>query len=129
MITATKIFTFCASHSLPGHDGLCKNLHGHTYTLEVTVRPTNVTRARLVQEGSSEGMIIDFHDLTAIVRSRILDKLDHQYLNEVFDHKLRTTTEHLAIWMFNQLEGLTSCTIQAIKLWESPTSFVEVTPK
>ena len=62
----TKIFTFDSSHMLDGHDGKCQNLHGHTYKLEITVS------APIIQGGAKDGMVMDFTDLKAIVKSGAL---------------------------------------------------------
>lgn len=55
----TKIFTFDSSHMLDGHDGKCQNLHGHTYSLEITVAGS------LIESGAKAGMVMDFSDLKA----------------------------------------------------------------
>ena len=50
----TKIFDWHCSHRLTNHEGLCKNIHGHTYKLEVEIDGS------LLSGGSSDGMVIDF---------------------------------------------------------------------
>jgi 6-pyruvoyltetrahydropterin/6-carboxytetrahydropterin synthase len=72
-IRITKEFKFEMAHALPGYDGLCKNIHGHSYELLVTVagRPiTDITNPKY-------GMVMDFGDLKKIVRSEIVEKYDH----------------------------------------------------
>ena len=72
-IRVTKSFGFETGHALYGHDGLCKNIHGHSYKLYVTVigKPINdVNQAK-------NGMVIDFKDLKTIVKSEIVDVFDH----------------------------------------------------
>jgi len=121
--TITKIFTFDAAHSLTDYDGPCARLHGHTYKLEVTVA---MDRHRISQH---DGMIIDFGELKHIVHHEVIDKLDHQYLNEVLD--FRTTAENMAQWMFKQLDEVigrvTPAMLQKVRLWETPNSYAEVT--
>jgi len=73
MITVTKEFSFDCAHMLTGHEGPCKNLHGHTYKLQVEV----TSYSGVQEEGPSKGMIVDFKDLKQIVKELIVDKLDH----------------------------------------------------
>lgn len=72
-IRLTKEFKFEMAHVLLGYDGPCKNIHGHSYGLDVTVIGSpddNTGSAKL-------GMVIDFGDLKKIVRDEIVDKFDH----------------------------------------------------
>ena len=72
----TKEFTFDAMHQLPNHNGLCKNYHGHTYIVHVTL-----TGLINETEGSpSEGMVYDFSHLKRIFQKEIADKADHALL-------------------------------------------------
>ena len=61
----TKEFTFDAAHKLDWHQGKCKNLHGHTYKLQVTV----------VGELNKNGIVIDFGDLKNIVNNKVIEVL------------------------------------------------------
>ncbi len=72
MIRLTKEFKFEMAHALYGYDGLCANLHGHSYKLLVTVRG-NVKN----EEGPKKGMVIDFSVLKSIVKSLIINRYDH----------------------------------------------------
>lgn len=72
-IRLTKEFTFEMAHALWNYDGLCKNIHGHSYRLQVTILGTPV----IDQKSSKLGMIMDFKDLKAIVKTRILNRFDH----------------------------------------------------
>lgn len=72
-IRITKQFNFETGHALYGYDGKCRNVHGHSYKLSVTVigKPiTDTTHVKL-------GMVIDFSDLKSIVKEEIVDKFDH----------------------------------------------------
>ena len=72
-IRITKQFTFETGHALYGYDGKCKNVHGHSYKLSVTVigQPISDTgNAKL-------GMVIDFGDLKKIVNREIVNVFDH----------------------------------------------------
>jgi 6-pyruvoyltetrahydropterin/6-carboxytetrahydropterin synthase len=72
-VRITKEFTFEMAHALYGHNGACKNIHGHSYQLSVTVKGIP-----LEQEGhSSNGMVMDFSDLKKIVKENIFDIFDH----------------------------------------------------
>jgi len=110
----TKVFTFNSAHSLPNYPGHCKNVHGHTYRLEVTIRgPVN----------TETGMVMDFYDLKSLVKEHIIKKLDHCYLNDVLPYI--PTAENIAIWICRSLQNKVP-TLYKIKLWETPTSCVEV---
>ncbi|HCI79658.1 MAG TPA: 6-carboxytetrahydropterin synthase QueD [Ktedonobacter sp.] len=119
----TKIFHFEAAHSLPGHRGKCERLHGHSYTLEVTLRgPIRETHG-----SSDEGMVMDFADLSALVTMAVIERLDHQELNSVTG--IRTTAENLVHWIWDELiaHGLPDELLQRIRLWETRSGFAEVT--
>ena len=72
-IRITKQFDFETGHALYGYDGKCKNVHGHSYKLSVTVIGTPNEDAQDVKYG----MVIDFKDLKVIVQEEIVDKFDH----------------------------------------------------
>ncbi|MGV6845822.1 MAG: 6-pyruvoyl trahydropterin synthase family protein [Lutibacter sp.] len=72
-IRITKQFFFEAGHALYGYDGKCKNVHGHSYKLSVTVLGRPIKDSTNVKYG----MVIDFGDLKKIVASEIVDKFDH----------------------------------------------------
>ena len=72
-IRVTKRFGFETGHALYGYDGLCKNVHGHSYKLYVTVIGSPIDDQNHVKNG----MVIDFKDLKTIVKSEIVDVFDH----------------------------------------------------
>jgi len=72
-IRITKQFTFETGHALYGYDGKCKNVHGHSYKLSVTVIGKPITDKNNVKYG----MVIDFSDLKKIVKEEIVDVFDH----------------------------------------------------
>ena len=72
-IRITKQFTFETGHALYGYDGKCRNVHGHSYKLAVTVIGTPITDSSHVKFG----MVIDFSDLKKIVKEEIVDIFDH----------------------------------------------------
>lgn len=72
-IRITKQFTFETGHALFGYDGKCRNVHGHSYKLSVTVIGSPITDSSHVKFG----MVIDFSDLKKIVREEIVEVFDH----------------------------------------------------
>ncbi|MEP5255951.1 6-pyruvoyl trahydropterin synthase family protein [Winogradskyella rapida] len=72
-IRITKQFSFETGHALYGYDGKCKNVHGHSYRLYVTVIGTPISDSSNVKYG----MVIDFGDLKKIVKEDIVDVFDH----------------------------------------------------
>jgi len=72
-IRITKQFSFETGHALYGYDGKCRNVHGHSYKLSVTVIGTPISDNNNVKFG----MVIDFGDLKKIVKSEIVDVFDH----------------------------------------------------
>lgn len=119
----TKTFRFEAAHHLPGHRGKCARLHGHSYTLEVTLR------GPIKQEtgASDDGMVMDFDDLSSVVKQAVIERLDHHDLNEVTG--IRTTAENLAHWIWDALlaAGLAETLLYRICLWETAQGRVEIT--
>ena len=73
VIRITKQFNFETGHALHGYDGKCKNVHGHSYKLSVTVIGKPITDTSNVKYG----MVIDFSDLKKIVKEEIVDVFDH----------------------------------------------------
>jgi 6-pyruvoyltetrahydropterin/6-carboxytetrahydropterin synthase len=72
-IRITKQFSFETGHALYGYDGKCRNVHGHSYKLSVTVIGTPISDSTHVKFG----MVIDFGDLKKIVKEEIVDVFDH----------------------------------------------------
>lgn len=72
-IRITKQFSFETGHALYGYDGKCKNVHGHSYKLSVTVIGKPIGDSSNVKFG----MVIDFSDLKKIVKEEIVDVFDH----------------------------------------------------
>lgn len=119
----SKTFRFEAAHHLPGHRGKCARPHGHSYKLEVTLRgPIQVLPGQ-----SEHGMVMDFEDLSHVVRNSILEQLDHRDLNEVTG--MQTTAENLVHWMWDALiaAGLSASLLYRLRLWETESSYVEIT--
>ena len=85
-IRITKEFTFETAHALYGYDGKCKNVHGHSYKLAVTVIGEPISDKNNVKLG----MVIDFGDLKKIVKNTIVDPFDHATV-------LNSTTPHIEL--------------------------------
>ncbi len=73
IIRITKQFSFETGHALYGYDGKCRNVHGHSYKLHVTVIGIPINDPSNVKYG----MVIDFSDLKKIVKTKIVDVFDH----------------------------------------------------
>ncbi len=125
MITITKIVKFCASHRYwkPEWDearnrqafGACANPygHGHNYVLEVTLRgPVD----------AETGMIVDLKEVKAALEELVLEKLDHQFLNEAVPHFRAhlPTTENIVLYLRELLRGaFPGIALHRLRLWES----------
>ncbi|MCH2194203.1 6-carboxytetrahydropterin synthase [Kordia sp.] len=72
-IRITKQFNFETGHALYGYDGKCKNVHGHSYKLSVTIIGTPISD----NTNPKWGMVLDFGDLKKIVNKEIIDVFDH----------------------------------------------------
>jgi 6-pyruvoyltetrahydropterin/6-carboxytetrahydropterin synthase len=104
----SREFTFCGAHRLPGYDGLCERVHGHTWRLRVTVdAPVG-----------PNGIAFDFRRLGTVVKERILSLLDHADLNEILP---QPSAERIAQWVWQRLADLP---LVQVRLWESDQSFV-----
>lgn len=109
VLSITKRFTLEAAHRLPKHPGKCFNMHGHSYKLEVTM-------TGLVNKDT--GMIEDFDELNNIVKTLIINKYDHQTLNEYYE---TPTAENLALFWLKNLRGHDSRFVK-LTVWETESS-------
>jgi 6-pyruvoyltetrahydropterin/6-carboxytetrahydropterin synthase len=105
-------FRFESAHVLPFHPGKCARMHGHSYVLEVAVR------GPVLSDGPARGMIQDFDDIRRIVREAIVDRLDHQTLNDFIENP---TAEQIVLWVWRQLDPLLAG-LDELVLWETPDS-------
>ncbi len=106
-----RTFYFDAAHYLPRYKGKCEQPHGHTYRLDVVVDG----------KMSEDGMVIDFNDLKKTVQDKVIERLDHQDLNKIFDDP---TAEKMAQWIFKQLKS--ELNVSSVKLWEGHGKWVEI---
>lgn len=140
-IRITKQFNFETGHALYGYDGKCKNVHGHSYKLSVTVIGKPISDRSNVKYG----MVIDFGDLKKIVKEEIVDLFDHATVfNQTTPHielarelqqrghhvilvDYQPTSENMVIDFARKIksrlpEGIA---LHSIKLQETETSFAE----
>ena len=75
-IRLTKEFTFEAAHSLEGYDGACREIHGHSYRLFVTIKGEPSRDSY----DPKQGMVMDFGLLKSIVNEQIISRLDHAFI-------------------------------------------------
>jgi len=73
LIRITKEFKFEMAHALKGYDGPCKNIHGHSYALNVMVAGYPISD----ENNPKLGMVMDFGDLKKIIRQAVIDEFDH----------------------------------------------------
>ncbi len=111
--SVTTSFTFEAAHHLAWHPGKCRNPHGHSYRLEVTVSgPLD-----------DHGVVVDFDHLRAVVEQTVIDRWDHRDLNEILDNPTAELLAHRA-WTLLADAGLT---LSALRLWETDHSSAVLT--
>lgn len=140
-IRITKQFNFETGHALYGYDGKCKNVHGHSYKLSVTVIGTPIIDSSNVKFG----MVIDFSDLKKIVREEIVDIFDHatvfnkntphiELANELKnrDHHVilvdyQPTSENMVIDFAAKIKSRLpqNIALHSLRLQETETSFAE----
>jgi 6-pyruvoyltetrahydropterin/6-carboxytetrahydropterin synthase len=97
-IRLTKTFRFEMAHALPGHDGACKNIHGHSYVLDVRL----AGKPLFAPGNPKHGMVMDFSDLKVIVKKEILDVFDHALvLPEDHTYQVKNDDPHLNIVLVN----------------------------
>jgi len=140
-IRITKLFTFETGHALYGYDGKCKNVHGHSYKLSVTVIGAPITKVGAVKLG----MVIDFGDLKKVVKEEVVDGFDHATVfnkntphlelakelqargHEVILVDYQPTSENMVIDFAAKIKDRLPENIQlhSLKLSETDTSFAE----
>ena len=140
-IRITKQFSFETGHALYGYDGKCKNVHGHSYKLSVTVIGTPIIDRNNVKYG----MVIDFSDLKKIVKEEIVDNFDHATVfNQTTPHlelakelisrghhvilvDYQPTSENMVIDFAQKIKSRLpeNINLYSLKLQETETSFAE----
>ena len=107
---------FDSAHYLREYPGKCKNMHGHTWYIEVVIKGKHLDNA---------GILIDFSDLKEIVRD-LIRPFDHQLLNEIapFD-KVNPSSENLAKYFYYEMKKTLSdmpISLVRVTVSESPTT-------
>lgn len=139
-IRVTKVFTFDMAHALFGYDGPCKNIHGHTYRLSVTLIGEQI----LEENNPKEGMVIDFTDFKRIVKENVIDVFDHTLVlkNDTPHSKIKglsdnferiiyspyqPSCENLLLDMLDRIQNHlpSNVEIKNVRLEETPTSYAE----
>ena len=134
MITVTKTVRFDAAHVLTNHRGLCKNLHGHTYRVDVSVTQP---------EGDSSDMVIDFKDLKRIATEVVCERFDHAFIYNTDSEgereiaavverygmrtapiPFRSTAENLAKLFHGELKARIPG-VSSVRVWETADSCAE----
>jgi len=106
---------FDASHIIPGHPGKCRNLHGHTYRVEVFVKGDKLDKNDILEDA-------DFILLKKSLAD-IIAKYDHKHMNDVISGN--PTAENIARTIFNELKHLHIEGLEKTRVWESPRSYAE----
>jgi len=140
-IRITKHFDFESAHALYGYDGKCKNIHGHSYHLHVTVIGIPIDE----MDNCKNGMVLDFGDLKKIVKTEIVDVFDHgvvlnqnsphlalaktidNYSHKVILVPYQPTSENM---LFDFAERIKSqlpqnVSLHSLKLYETANSYAE----
>lgn len=121
MFMLQKEFRFEAGHELVHHDGKCKNPHGHSYLLTVTLQSQ-----QLVSSGPKTNMVTDFSDISKAVKPMIETYLDHKWLNETLESD-SPSAEFIAKWVYDHLKDKLPH-LHSITIAETETSRVIYLP-
>ena len=126
IIRLTKEFTFEAAHALEGYDGLCREIHGHSYRLFVTVKGTPCAD----ESNPKFGMVMDFGELKRIVNEQILSRLDHAFgcrFGRIVLVDYQPTCENMLADFAARIEAdlPSHVKLHALRLHETATSFAE----
>ena len=141
IIRVTKTFSFEMAHALLGHDGPCKNIHGHSYKLRVTL----IGKALQQTGHPKDGMIIDFSELKNLINESVIKVYDHALVlnNAAYSSELDVLTkqyarvilvpfqpscENFIITMKNKIQTILSgrpFQLASLRLDETATSYAE----
>jgi 6-pyruvoyltetrahydropterin/6-carboxytetrahydropterin synthase len=97
MIRLTKIFHFEMAHAIHGYEGACKNIHGHSYELHVSVASVNNSDDYI----PDSGILIDFKEIKKLVRTAIIEFFDHKMIlsrDFLAQHPSFASQENLVTW-------------------------------
>ena len=139
-IRVTKQFGFEMSHALANYDGLCSNIHGHSYKLQITL----IGEPLFCEGDPKDGMVIDFSILKKLVKKEIVEPFDHSLvinnlsahdklleLGELYERQhlvnFQPTTENMVIFIADKLKKLLPEHLELfrVRLYETSTSYAE----
>jgi 6-pyruvoyltetrahydropterin/6-carboxytetrahydropterin synthase len=139
-VRITKEFRFEMAHALWNYDGLCKNIHGHSYKLYITI----LGEPNKDSDDPKFGMVMDFGDLKNIVNDEIVKQMDHSlvisdkskyeqllHTEQMFDRRhilpYQPTCENMVIDFAKRLKKLLpeKVKLQSIRLFETASSYAE----
>ncbi len=105
-----------AAHFLRNYEGKCKNLHGHTWQIEIFIKGDQL---------DDIGMVVDFRILKKKLKS-FLGTIDHICLNDLpYFQEFNPTTEHIAKYIYEGFgKEITPLKVSKVKVWESNVTCV-----
>jgi len=116
---------FASAHALRNYKGRCENVHGHNWKVRVVIEGEKLDQT---------GMLVDFLDVKSLM-GEILDRIDHQFLNEIppFD-VVNPSAENIAEYFYQQMAGRLDATpvpvrIREVKIWETDIQSATYRPK
>ncbi|MFV0505498.1 MAG: 6-pyruvoyl trahydropterin synthase family protein [Bacteroidales bacterium] len=139
-VRVTKFFSFEMAHILHNYDGLCRNLHGHSYKLYVSVIGIPINDCN----NNKNGMVVDFSLLKKIVKTEIVDRLDHsicvskyspleklEQLGDIYERHhifdFQPTCENMVVWIAEKIKVLLPSGIElfSVRLDETASAYAE----
>jgi 6-pyruvoyltetrahydropterin/6-carboxytetrahydropterin synthase len=112
MFEVRVVGEFSAAHNLRGYLGRCEELHGHNWRVEVVLSGKKLGKI---------GMLMDFKEIKSRL-NRVLDRLDHKYLNALnYFKKTNPTSENIARYIYDRLK-LQVAGLESVTVWESDSS-------
>lgn len=139
-IRVTKRFHFEMAHTLYEYDGLCRNIHGHSYYLEVTL----IGEPRNEPKHPKDGLVMDFGEMKELVKTQIVNRFDHALMvNSLIPEKqkeilrqtnerfivvdFQPTSENMVVYIAEILQQHlpSGVNLFSVRLYETATSFAE----
>ena len=143
IIKITKQFSFEMAHALRNYDGLCRNIHGHSYKMDITLAGQPLHD----ETSPKNGMVMDFGDLKRLVNEEIISLLDHalvlntktdghlievlkQNYEKIVTVDFQPTTENLLNFIAEKIQARLpeTVTLACVRLRETDTSYAEWIP-
>ena len=139
-IRVTKRFHFEMAHALFRYDGLCRNIHGHSYNLEVTL----IGETKKQPRHPKDGMVLDFGLLKNIVKTEVVNRFDHalmvnslvpvqqiELLKKTTDRVIKVdfqpTTENIVTYIAEIIQQHlpSNVSLFSVRLYETVTAYAE----